>query len=295
MIEIKDILRRNNIKGLKYKRLGNSVVVDDKYIVKKNKKKDYILNYLDNRNFTYYPHIYDKDDNYEILEYIKDGNIPKEQKMNDLIKLVSVLHNKTTYYKEVDEADFKKLYEDILNNLEYLEEYYLDLISLIESKVFFSPPEHLLATNITLIFDSINYSRNMTYKWYEMISKKTHKMRVSVIHNNLSLDNYIKNNKDYLTNWDKSKIDIPIFDLYKLYIRNYSDFDFFDILNNYEKEYPLKDEELLLFYILISMPNKIEFDDTNYNLCIKIEKEVDKLLKSSDLISSYRKLPQTSK
>ena len=37
MIEIKDILRRNNIKGLKYKRLGNSVVVDDKYIVKKNK------------------------------------------------------------------------------------------------------------------------------------------------------------------------------------------------------------------------------------------------------------------
>ena len=67
MIEIKDILRRNNIKGFKYKRLGNSVVVDDKYIVKKNKKKDYILNYLDNRNFTYYPHIYDKDDNYEIF------------------------------------------------------------------------------------------------------------------------------------------------------------------------------------------------------------------------------------
>lgn len=295
MIEIKDILKRNNIKALKYRKLGNNVIIDDKYIVKRNKNKDYILNYLDNRNFNYYPKIFDKDSNYELLEYLTDTNMPKEQKMNDLIKLVSLLHSKTTYYKEVDEADFKKLYEDLLNNCEYLEEYYTDLITIIESKVFFSPPENLLAQNITLIFDSIRYSRDMTYKWYEIISKKTHKMRVSVIHNNLSLDNYIKNNRDYLTNWDKSKIDIPIFDLYKLYIRNYNEFDFFDILKNYEKEYPLKDEELLLFYILISMPNKIEFNNNNYEMCNRIEREVDKLLKSSELITNYKKLPQTPK
>ena len=295
MIEIKDILKRNNIKAHTYRKLGNNVIIDDKYIVKKNKNKDDILNYLNNRNFNYYPKIFDKDSDYELLEYLTDTNMPKEQKMNDLIKLVSLLHSKTTYYKEVDEADFKKLYEDLLNNCEYLEEYYTDLITIIESKVFFSPPENLLALNITLIFDSINYCRDMTKKWYEIISKKTHKMRVSVIHNNLSLDNYIKNNRDYLTNWDKSKIDIPIFDLYKLYIRNYNDFDFFDILRLYEKDYPLKDEELLLFYILISMPNKIEFNTNNYEMCNKIEKEIDKLLKSSELITNYKKLPETSK
>ena len=291
MIEIKDILRRNNIKAHNYRKLGNNIVIDDKYVIKKNNKKDDILSYLDNRNFNYYPHIYDKDSNYELVEYLKDTDIPREQKMNDLVKLVALLHNKTTYYKEVDEADYKELYEDLLNNLEYLEEYYTDLITIIESKVFFSPSEYLLASNITLIFDSIRYARDMTLKWYETISKKTHKMRVSVIHNNLSLDNYIKNNKDYLTNWDKSKIDIPIFDLYKLYLRNYNEFDFFDILKIYEKEYPLKDEELLLFYILISMPNKIEFNTNNYDMCIKIENEVDKLLKSSELITNYKYLP----
>ena len=295
MIEIKDILKRNNIKAHTYRKLGNNVIIDNKYIVKRNKNKDDILNYLDNRNFNYYPKIFDKDSDYELLEYLTDTNMPKEQKMNDLIKLVSLLHSKTTYYKEVDEADFKKLYEDLLNNCEYLEEYYTDLITIIESKVFFSPPENLLALNITLIFDSINYCREMTKNWYEIISKKTHKMRVSVIHNNLSLDNYIKNNRDYLTNWDKSKIDIPIFDLYKLYIRNYNEFDFFDILKLYEKEYPLKDEELLLFYILISMPNRIEFNTNNYEMCNRIEKEIDKLLKSSELITNYKKLPETSK
>ena len=295
MIEIRDILKRNNIKAHAYRKIDNSVIIDDKYIIKKNNSKDDILNYLDNREFNYYPKVFDRDSNFELLEYLEDTNMPKEQKMNDLIKLVSLLHSKTTYYKEVDEADFKKLYEDLLNNCEYLEEYYTDLITIIESKVFFSPSENLLALNITLIFDSINYCRDMTLKWYEIVSKKTHKMRVSVIHNNLSLDNYIKNNKDYLTNWDKSKIDIPIFDLYKLYIRNYNDFDFFDILKLYEKEYPLKEEELLLFYILISMPNKIEFNSNNYEMCKKIEKEVDKLLKSSELITNYKKLPQTSK
>ena len=43
MIEIKDILKRNNIKALKYRKLGNSIVVDDKYIIKKNNKKDDII------------------------------------------------------------------------------------------------------------------------------------------------------------------------------------------------------------------------------------------------------------
>ena len=151
MIEIKDILKRNNIKAHTYRKLGNNVIVDDKYIVKRNKNKDDILNYLDNREFNYYPKIFDRDSNFELLEYLEDTNMPKEQKMNDLIKLVSLLHSKTTYYKEVDEADFKKLYEDLLNNCEYLEEYYTDLITIIESKVFFSPPENLLALNITLI------------------------------------------------------------------------------------------------------------------------------------------------
>ena len=43
------------------------------------------------------------------------------------------------------------------------------------------------------------------------------------------------------------------------------------------------------------MPNKIEFNTNNYEMCNKIEKEIDKLLKSSELITNYKKLPETSK
>lgn len=294
MREIKEILKKNNIKVRSYQKMGSSILVEDeseKYVVRKHDYNKDIFNYLNSRNFNYYPKIYDSNDIYDIVEYIPEEQIPKEQKMNDLIKLISLLHSKTTYYKEVDEAEYKKLFEDIKNNCEYLYEYYTDLITIIESKVFMSPSEYLLASNITLIFDSIAYCQNKIEKWYNLVVEKSNKMRVCVIHNNLTLDHYLKNKNDYLISWGKSKIDIPIFDLYKLYVKNTLDFDFIDIFNLYEKEYPLKNDELLLFYVLISMPPKLENKISIYESCVYIKKEIDKLIKTSNFINNYRKLP----
>lgn len=294
MREIKEILKKNNIKVRSYQKMGSSILVEDeseKYVVRKHDYNKDIFNYLNSRNFNYYPKIYDSNDIYDIVEYIPEEHIPKEQKMNDLIKLISLLHSKTTYYKEVDEDEYKKLFEDIKNNCEYLYEYYTDLITIIESKVFMSPSEYLLASNITLIFDSIAYCQNKIEKWYNLVVEKSNKMRVCVIHNNLTLDHYLKNKNDYLISWGKSKIDIPIFDLYKLYVKNTLDFDFIDIFNLYEKEYPLKNDELLLFYVLISMPPKLENKISIYDSCVYIKKEIDKLIKTSNFINNYRKLP----
>ena len=44
-----------------------------------------------------------------------------------------------------------------------------------------------------------------------------------------------------------------------------------------------------MFYILITMPSKIEFDDTEYNMCVKISNEIDRLYKSNALIEEYKK------
>ena len=39
------------------------------------------------------------------------------------------------------------------------------------------------------------------------------------------------------------------------------------------------------------MPVKIELNKSNYDMCLYIQKEVDKLVKTSNLINNYRKLP----
>ncbi len=292
MKELKEILKKNSLRVNSYEKLGKVTTIstnNGKYIVKKTKDNKDIFNYLITRNFNYYPDIIDNFDNYQITKYINNIKIPDEQKINDLIKLVAILHSKTSYYKELNNSEYKQLYEDLLNNIEYLNEYYNDLINIIDTKVYMSPPEYLLARNISIIFSSLIFCKNKLEKWYKLVNKQD-KYRVAVIHNNLKLSHFIKNNNDYLISWDKAKIDLPIFDLYKLYNNHALDFDFYDILKKYEEIYPLKEEELDLFIILISMPNKIEFTDNNYEDCKNIGDELDKIYKTEKFVSEYKKI-----
>ena len=153
MKEISDLLKKSDIRAHSYLKNGNVIIADTnigKVAIKKNKNKDYIYKYLDDRNFNYYPEILENE-KYIVSRYIEDINIPKEQKIMDLMDLISLMHSKTTHYKTISEDEYKKIFEDLSNNYEYLTEYYNDLISLIDEKVFMSPSEYLLARNINAI------------------------------------------------------------------------------------------------------------------------------------------------
>ena len=268
MKELYDTLKEYDLKPKSYQKLGKAILVGTnnghKYVVKEKVRDNNtnIYKYLESRSFNYYPKILSNEmDDYEITEYVEETPMPDEQKMTDMIDLLALLHNKTTFYKEVDEADYKKIYEDVSNNIEYLFSYYNDLITIIDSKVYMSPSEYLLARNITKIF--------------------------SALANNLGLDHFLKNKNSYLISWNKSRIDIPIFDLYKLYRKQGLDYDFETILKHYESHYPLLKEERKLFFILSSLPNKIEFNKTEYEMCRSISREIDLLYKTEKLMSPY--------
>lgn len=287
MLEIAEVLKRNNLKTRSYRKLGKTIVVDTnigKKVIKQKSNND-IYTYLESRNFTYFPNVIE-DDKYEILDYEEEIETPNDQKMLDMVRLIALLHNKTTYYKEVVEDDYKKIYEDINNNIDYLNSYYTDIITIIESKEYMSPSEYLLARGISKIFNSLNYSKYEIDNWYNEIKEKR-KQRYVVLHNNLDISHFIRNKGAYLISWEKSKIDIPIFDFYKLYKNNCLDYDFSSLLKEYEKDYPLLNEERKLLFILISLPDKIEFDSTEYEMCKKISKLLDYLYKTDNLISPY--------
>ena len=81
--------------------IKNSVkIIDDSYCIKKKKKDlDKVYNYLLSRSFDYFPEILDEDNENIYYKYINDIDEPKEQKIIDLVNLVSLLHSKTTFYK----------------------------------------------------------------------------------------------------------------------------------------------------------------------------------------------------
>ena len=107
---------------------GKVKILDDKYVIKE-KVDNNIFSYLETRNFNYFPEIIESDEKYDVTNYAKDIDYPREQKLYDLIDLTTLLHSKTTYFKEIDESKFSELYEDISNNILYAILLFFDLES----------------------------------------------------------------------------------------------------------------------------------------------------------------------
>lgn len=283
-----DILDRYNISNKKITIRNNTRILDDKIVIKNKKRDDIddIYGYLKSRSFDYFPYPIEMNDKYEVYPYLKDMYEPYEQKAMDLMNLLSLLHSKTTFYREVDIDRNKEIYEDIEQKLEYLDGFYNDLINKIEKEVYMSPSSYLIARNINIIFDSIYYARDSLDKWYEKVRNNKNE-RVVNIHNNISLEHYIKNEKPYLISWNNSKIDSPIYDLLSFYKYHYLDFDFDDLFHFYESSYPLKEEERFLLFTYMAMPSEIDSVNDELEMCIKINKMIEYLYKTSNLIMNY--------
>lgn len=267
---------------------NNTRIIDDKIVLKKKKNNDLnnVYKYLKSRSFDYFPEPITIDNLYEVYPFLEDTYEPGEQKATDIMHLLGLLHSKTTFYREIDIDKNKEIYENISDELEYLNNFYNDLITMIEKEVYMSPSGYLIARNINIIFGSIYYAKHNLEEWYKKIDNNKNE-RVVNIHNNISLDHYIKNEKPYLISWNKSRIDSPIYDLLSFYKNHYLDFDFDDLFHFYESGYPLKEDERLLLFTYMAIPYKIEIISDEYEMCIKINKMIEYLYKTSNLIMNY--------
>ncbi|MCM1053791.1 MAG: hypothetical protein NC483_07460 [Ruminococcus sp.] len=280
---------KEHFKPYRYTKKKKVTIIDStsgSYVVKEktdNKVSD-AYNYLLGRNFDYFPRLTNElRDDVNIFEYIPEIKMPKEQKALDMIDLVSLLHNKTTYYKEITEDKYKEIYENLQNNINYTRNYYDNTYNILIEETMPSPSHYLLMRNIYKIFSALDFASDKLDDWYQN-TKEDLKERVAFIHNNLETDHFIKNNKDYLISWEKSKIDAPILDLITFYQKEYMNFDFEPLLKKYLKNYPLKDNELNLFFIVISIPPIITLEGEEMRLTKDIRAKLDYLFKTENLI-----------
>ena len=292
--DLREFLVSNNIIFKKITIKNRARIIDDKYVIKDNRKElSKIYKYLSSRSFDYFPKLLLETKDYDMFEYIDSIEIDDNEKAKDIMKLIGLLHANTSYYKEIDIDDYKKLYEDTIDNLNYLNNYYLDIMGIIDREIYMSPSHYFLARNINVVFKSLNRSRYLIDKWYDIISKKK-KVRMVTIHNNLDLDNYLRSDKGYLLGWDNSKTEIPIYDLFMFFKKYATRFSAFDLLNYYESVYHLLDEERILLFVLLLVPDKIVFDKREYNMCGIVRDEIQYLDKILNLSLKYLKLPEDS-
>jgi len=289
MKQYKNILKKNDLMVTKYTIKGKATIVDTpkgRFVLKDNKGNN-IYEYLQSRNFDYFPKVIDIDNDSILFKYLDNINYDNDQKAFDIMRVLGLLHSKTTYYKEINYDDNKKIYEELKNRINYINNYYMDIINTIESNIYMSPYEYLIARNITKILSCIYFCNNELDKWFELIKTKERK-RVVLNHNNLKIDNIIKNKNIYLISWDKSKIDLPIYDIVNFYNKYCLDFDFSILINEYERIFPLNDEEKILMNVLISIPDKINIVNNEYQMVKHVRKIIDKIYKTEKLLTSKK-------
>lgn len=260
--------------------------MDGDYVIKLEPKIDYkkLYSYLYSRNFNYVPELsVDSREDMVVLEYQEDIEMDENQKALDLINLVSLLHNKTAYFKNVINDKYKEIYESIKNNILYVDKMYEEYFMMFILEEYNSPSHYLFLRNYSLIYNAIRYSLDKLDIWYSKINDKN-KQRVVLVHNNLKLEHLIKNSNEYLISWDNYTFDTPVLDLYHLYLNEWENIAISEVIKAYNNNFELLEEEKLLLDILISIPFTVEFSNDEYNNCRNIRRLINYLGKSSKII-----------
>ena len=273
-------------------KVSSATIIDStegKFVIKPkgdNDLKELFL-YLKSRGFEAVPKLVDDSrSDVNIFEYIESANYPNEQKGMDLINLVAHLHKSTSFNKEVREDKFKTIYEDIKNNLIYYKNEYEHMISSIEEEIFMSPSSYLFIRNSSKLLAEIKFCETKLDDWYETVKNKR-ESRVCLIHNDLSLNHYLNGESEALISWEKAKMDSPILDIYKLYLKEWNTLEFSSILKNYLKKNPLDKEELDLLLIMLCMPREIKSSKNELKSCEIIGNSIDYVIKTEELVRPY--------
>lgn len=258
---------------------------EEKYFIKQTDKNiKELFEYLKLRSFDNIPEIIEETPEGIKYKFIIEKDPNNKNKYLDLANILSMLHYKTVYYKDVSKNKYREIYDKLSDKIEYMTEYYNKMIENIEMEIYPSPSHYLVSRNFSIILGALTYIKSELKKWYKLVENKT-KERVVIVHNNPKLEHLIKGEELYLTNWDNYVVDTPILDLYKLYREEQMYNEFKMIYEEYSKNFTLTEEEKKLFFILISIPPKIEEIDNELMNTKNIKGIINYLYKSNELIT----------
>ena len=217
------------------------------------------------------------------ISEINDKIISNTKKVNDLLEELAILHKKTSYKRELDLDNIKKIYESIKEDIIKSKSYYYNLNDVIDKNIFFSPSMYLLIRNISLIYYLLEYSEKEIDKWYQSIPKEKN-VRVCLLHNNISIEHLIVNENKYLINWDKSYFGNPINDIVSFYKKYYQNLGLEEVLKIYENKNKLSNLEKELLLIKLSLPERIVLTKDTFNDTKLINDELSYLTKVYDYV-----------
>lgn len=283
---------KNRYKPYRFSINQGTTIIDSsfgKFIIKqKTQDLAALFNYLDSKGFYNHPVIdFDYKNESYVTKFVEEDFIIKEQKEIEFAKMVASLHNKTVFFKETSTDNYKEIYEIVQENIDYMQVFYEGLFLNNLKKEFQSPSEYLFNRNYYKIKSALAFAKDKLDSWYENVNKEN--MRVSIIHNNLSLNHFIYNvNESIITSWDKYRIDSPIIDIINYYKTDFDSSNFKSFLKEYFRCFDLLESEKDLLFIILALPIPLKIDNTSeYEKTRIVKNVINYIYKTESIIRPY--------
>lgn len=277
-----------NIKPYKYNYINKALIIysDKIYVLKKNSHKDKTYKYLDGISFDNFIKPIKKDNLNYLFNYLEDYSPDSDSKMINLVEVLSVLHSKTSEFKELNLDRVKEIVEKCNEKINYLEEYYNNLEDTLNESIFYKPYVYTYLRNVSKIYYNLDFSKYLVKLFYDE-ALKNNKYKESLILGKVRADNFIN---DKFTNFDHSTFKSPIYDLIDLYKEYYDSYDFQNLYKVYKSNYHLNKLEELYFFLMISILYKISFKSDSYTNTLNVHKLMNYIDRTRVFIVSNNKV-----
>lgn len=253
---------------------------------KENSKKE-LFQFLETIQYPYYvPLLNDYDDPYELYPYYEDTIKEDSMKGKELINALLSLHLKTMSEEDLEDNTKEDIYERIKKELTEKEAYYEELQKYSESFPFPRVDYYYLLNNISIIYKSIWWSKELLEKWFQL---KSHSIYKSYVLHNAYLKNFKISHISYFINFEECYRDYRIYDLLNFYKEDQLKISMPPLIKAYNNQSPLTKSELLLLNCLLLIPNTIHFTEDVYNNTVQIKYELDKIDKTFQFLSEKDK------
>ena len=225
----------------------------------KHFQQEQIYQRLEERNFQHFIkplYIYHQE---EVFPYIHEKNYRNEEKAIDMMHVLSLLQNKTTFYKEISLDEMKEFYEEKKGKINYLIAYYQDLEELFFKEVFPSPTVYLLQRNLSLLFSSLFFAKETLEEWYQLISSKKYQRQV-LVHHRYELSHLLEGETPLLVSLDEMTYGSPVEDFVYFMQKHCLELEMTSLYQLYQQKYPYQKEEFLLLSLLLAIPPQLKLD-----------------------------------
>lgn len=252
-------------------------------ITPKCNDKHKIFRYLEQRDFPFFLPMEDlSDDKDEVYRYDFD-DVDLEDKAVDLVHLLSLLHIKTTSYRDITMDAVKELYEDLSSRIEQEITYYRNLQDTMESHVYMSPDHYFLIRNISLFYDNLELSRSFLEQWYE-IKQDSKRERVVFLHKMPSLLHFVDKKPAYFTHWDLSEKGYPVYDFLYFYQKHFQELEMSSLYEIYQSRFLFSKDEEYLFFSLLLLSDVFSFTSDIYQNTVLLQQLILYQLKARDFV-----------